>query len=388
MLVQKFGGTSVETLEKIKDVAKFVCDKLKVHDKSIVVVSAMGKTTNNLTAEICELSNTPPKREVDQLLSIGETKSSALLSTALCDLGVNAISLTGWQAGIFTDKTFGGAFIEDIEESVLMRFLQDYDVLVVTGFQGVTINGDVTTLGKGGSDTTAVALASTFGCKCEIYTDVEGIFTVDPKVLPNAKKLERISYAELMESSASGAKVMETRSIEIASKYNTELYVAKSLEEKRGGTIVSAEIENFEAMPIKGLVLQEDNSLLNVYLNGQNNLAKLFEIFAQASQKIQGATNDKNIFVCLIEEKNKKNIENLLKKYKFKYKIKKQGLKITLVGSGFQTHSLALKNIISWLGEERVEIYNISISEISLMFLIDIKDKEKTVKILSEKLGL
>ena len=216
MITLKFGGTSVESLDKISKVANFVFERLEYHKKIVVVVSAMGRTTNQLTEEIYTLSTNAPKREIDQLLSTGETKSAALLATALCELGARAISLTGWQAGVFTDKTYGGAFIEDIEESVFMRYFEKYDVLVVTGFQGVTLQGDVTTLGKGGSDTSAVAIASSLGCACEIYTDVEGVFTADPKVIPTAKKLDGISFADMMEASASGAKVMETRSIEIA----------------------------------------------------------------------------------------------------------------------------------------------------------------------------
>ena len=389
MITLKFGGTSVESLDKISKVANFVFERLEHHKKIVVVVSAMGRTTNQLTEEIYTLSQNAPKREIDQLLSTGETKSAALLATALCELGARAISLTGWQAGVFTDKTFGGAFIEDIEESVFMRYFEKYDVLVVTGFQGVTLQGDVTTLGKGGSDTSAVAIASSLGCACEIYTDVEGVFTADPKVIPSAKKLDGISFADMMEASASGAKVMETRSIEIASKYNTKLYVGKSLEIKKEGTIVGVETTNFESMPIKNLVVQDKNCLLEINLKKGQTLSKVFEILSTAGQKVQGAmVQEKNYFSCIIEEKNKKNIEKSLKNAKINYSFKNYGTKMTLVGSGFQTHLLALRNIFSALEEKGIKLKSLSISETAVVVLIEEKHAKTAAEVLSQKLGL
>ena len=322
-------------------------------------------------------------------MSTGETKSAALLATALCELGARAVSLTGWQAGVFTDKTFGSAFIEDIEESVFMRYFEKYDVLVVTGFQGVTLQGDVTTLGKGGSDTSAVAIASSLGCACEIYTDVEGVFTADPKVIPSAKKLDRISFADMMEASASGAKVMETRSIEIASKYNTKLYVGKSLEIKKEGTMVGIETTNFESMPIKNLVVQDKNCLLEIDLKKGQVLSKMFEILSTAGQKVQGAmVQEKNYFSCIIEEKNKKNIEKSLKNAKINYSFKNYGTKITLVGSGFQTHLLALRNIFSALEDKGIELKSLSISETAVVVLIEEKHAKTAAEVLSQRLGL
>ena len=388
MLVQKFGGTSVQTLEKITRVANFIYKNLSVYKKIVVVVSAMGQTTNNLTNEICSIAENPPAREVDQLLSIGEIKSASLLATALIKLGAKAISLTGWQTGIFTDKNFGGAFIEDIDTSRILNYFKTYDILVVTGFQGVTINGDITTLGKGGSDTTAVALSASLSCGCEIYTDVEGIYTCDPKIFKDAKKLENISFAELMEASASGAKVMETRSVEIASKYQVGLYIAKSLEEKKEGTFVGVETKNFESMAIKNLVVQDSNYELKIEIQKEQNLSGLFEILATTRQKIQGAKIAENCFLCIIEEKNKKNIEKILKKHNFKYNFQNFGAKITLIGSGFQTHILALKNIFQALEDVGVKVTGLSITEISVTFLVDEKDKGNAIRALSQKLSL
>lgn len=392
MKVLKYGGSSLENISKIKAVAECVKNKLKSSKKLIVVVSAMGKTTNNLTALASQFIIQPKKRELDQLISIGENQSAVLMTLALQNLGVSAISLTGWQAGIFTDNSFGGAFIEEIEISRINSYLKTYDVIVVTGFQGVTLKGDITTLGKGGSDTTAVALAGKFGSKCEIFTDVQGVFTVDPKVFKDAKKLKKISYDDLMEASINGAKVMETRSVEIASKYNVELYISKSLEEKPEGTKVGAEVENFEAMPIKNLAVQDDVLPLKIQIKKNADLPKIFEIFSQNFQKVQGGIfqqkNQKKYFSCYINEKNAKNIEILLKKHDFNYIFEKSYCKLTLVGSGFQTHSMVLKNIFKWLADEKITPKFLTISEVSMSFLVGQKNKEKAIHVLAKNLGL
>ncbi|EET88484.1 aspartate kinase [Clostridium carboxidivorans P7] len=227
-IVQKYGGTSVGTIDKIKAVAKKVIERKKEGNDIVVVVSAMGKTTDKLIDMAKQISDNPNKREMDMLISTGEQVTIALLSMVFQESGYDSVSLTGFQAGIKTGGVHTKNRIFDIEIQNVENHLKDGKIVVVAGFQGMNENGDITTLGRGGSDTTAVALAAKLNCTCEIYTDVDGIYGVDPRVWPNAKKLDYISYEEMMEMASLGAGVMETRAVEIGCKYKIPIYVAST----------------------------------------------------------------------------------------------------------------------------------------------------------------
>lgn len=253
--VLKFGGTSVATTSHIKNIASYI--KEQGDDEIVVVVSAMGKYTDELIKLASDITIDIDKRELDMLLATGEQQTIALLTIALKEVGVNAISYTGAQAGVITTDDHSKGIIKDVNISRVRESLDQGLVVVVAGFQGVTESGNISTLGRGGSDTSCVALAAKLGFDAEIYTDVDGIYTVDPRVFKDAKKLDKISYEEMMEMASLGAGVIETRSVELAKKYNVPLYIARSLSEKGSGTM----IENgylFEDKPITGLSIKKD----------------------------------------------------------------------------------------------------------------------------------
>ncbi len=240
MIVQKYGGSSLADIEKIKDAACRVIDSKKRDDSIVVVVSAMGKSTDNLVGLAYRISDNPDKREFDRLLSTGEVISSTLLAMALKSLGYDAVSLTGAEAGIQTDVQFGRARILKVKSRRILRELNRGKIVVVAGFQGITKQGDITTLGRGGSDVTAVILAIELGAEiCDIYTDVEGIYTADPRIVSEARKLEKISYEEALELASCGAEVIHPRAVELAWHYKTPILVAASFNNNPGTTIYS-----------------------------------------------------------------------------------------------------------------------------------------------------
>ncbi|MCA0387197.1 MAG: aspartate kinase [Bacteroidetes bacterium] len=242
LVVQKFGGSSVADAQKILGVAARIAKRVDAGFKLIIVVSAMGKSTDGLIKLAKEVSPDPDPREYDMLLSTGEQVSVSLVSMALKDLGVKSKSLNAFQAGIKTTKSHTQAKILHFDTDYLKEQLKEYDVLVVTGFQGVTEDWEITTLGRGGSDTSAVALASALGVDCEIYSDVAGIYTTDPKLHPNAKKLKQVSYDEMLEMASLGAKVLHSRSVEIAKKFNINLYCGSTFSDEEGSYVVNEDI--------------------------------------------------------------------------------------------------------------------------------------------------
>ncbi|HCL80538.1 MAG TPA: aspartate kinase [Synergistaceae bacterium] len=265
MIVQKYGGSSVATPEKIRGVARKIRDRVEQGRKVIVVVSAMGKTTNSLIALAGEIAADPPPREMDMLLATGEQVSSALLAMALCDLKVPAVSCNAFQLGMVTTGGYTNARIMDLNLERVERLMAERSVLVVTGFQGVTPDGDVTTLGRGGSDTSAVAIAAKCGCSCEIYSDVAGIFTCDPNRCSGARKLEYITYDEMLELSSLGAKVLHSRAVEIAKKYSVELYCGSTFSDERGTYVVHSLPEWLEQPVVTGVTT--DNNQIRVTIS-------------------------------------------------------------------------------------------------------------------------
>ncbi|MDP3058896.1 MAG: aspartate kinase, partial [bacterium] len=348
VVVQKYGGSSVATIEKMHQIADRVIHKAAEGNQMVVVVSAMGKTTNQLLDIACQAASKPAGRELDMLLSTGEQESAALLAMILEDRGHSAISLTGFQAGILTSGMHTKSRIIDIDSERIIRHLNQGKIVVVAGFQGYNINQDITTLGRGGSDTTAVALAAKLACICEIYTDVDGIYSVDPRRYSNAKKLEEISYEEMKEMSHLGAKVMETRSVEIGHRFGVPIYVGLSCGEA-SGTIIKESDRTMEERSITGLSVAEN--ILMVTLKGMPyspaNVAHLFTQLAKEEVLVdmisQTSPIDGLISLSFTTERNELNVvEAVLDKVKgtfpdiiIQYDI--DLAKVSVVGMGMRT---------------------------------------------------
>ena len=315
-IVMKYGGTSVGSIEKIDRIAQYI-SSIKQEEEIVIVVSAMGKSTDELVRLAKELNENVSKREIDMLLATGEQKSIALLTIALSKYNVDAISLTGFQAGFITTSSHTKGIIKDIDIKRVQNHLKENKVVVVAGFQGITTKGEITTLGRGGSDTSAVALAAKLGYRCEIYTDVDGIYTTDPNLYPDAKKLDEISFEELMEMSSLGASVIETRSAELAKKYGVQLYVARSLSEKGSGTMIMNKADLFEAKPITGVSVMDD--VIMVLLECENakleNVATIFEVVSSKNINLdmisQNVDKSNNLVVSfsILEEDEQNLIE-------------------------------------------------------------------------------
>ncbi len=263
-VVQKYGGSSVADAEKIRNVAAKVAARYHSGEKLVVVVSAMGKTTNQLIALAETVTKGSYKREMDMLLATGEQVSAALLAMALKDLGVDALSLNAFQIGMITTDAHSSARICDIASDRLRSELDKRGVVVVTGFQGITEFGDLTTLGRGGSDTSAIAIAAALGCPCEIYSDVAGVYACDPRIIPDAKKLEYITYEEMLELASSGAKVLHSRGVEIADKQEVELYCGSTFSDERGTKIVKNLPEWLEQPVVTGVAVDADQIKVNL----------------------------------------------------------------------------------------------------------------------------
>lgn len=393
--VLKFGGSSVATTSKIMDIAKHLKTFKEKGDSLVVVVSAMGKTTNNLIELSKEIDKNPIKSEMDNLLSTGEIVSTALLSIALNKLGVKAISFSGARAGIVTTNHFNNAFIESVNPSQIYKYLKKDYIVIVAGFQGVTKDDMITTLGRGGSDTTAVALASALKCVCEIYTDVDGVYTVDPRVYPLAKKLDEITYDEMMEMSVNGAKVLETRSVELAKKYNVELYLGKTLETEKRGTFVMSKIENFEKMKISGLSVKDNISYVCINLK-DGNLCDFAQSVSDIADKLEmvnvlSTSNDKCLSFVLPDEKVNDVVLKIygdLNGYKFKVNAQQNFTKLTLVGNGLSTHKYFMTKTLSLLNNAGIKIEGLSLNEISMSILISSEHKVKAIEILSKEFEL
>ena len=270
LIVQKFGGSSVANAERINNVADIISTTYKEGNDVVVVVSAQGDTTDDLIAKANEINTNPSKREMDVLLSSGEQISMALLAMAIEKLGYPVTSLTGWQAGIKTTSNYSDARIRTVDTERLERELDMKRIVIVAGFQGINKYDDITTLGRGGSDTTAVALAAALHAdKCEIYTDVDGVYTADPRIVPNAKKLADVSYDEMLELASLGANVLHNRSVELALKYNVKLEVKSSFQ-RVDGTVVK-EVKNVEKMMVRGVA--RDNNTASIAVMAENGIA-------------------------------------------------------------------------------------------------------------------
>lgn len=399
MIIQKYGGSSVETIEKMKRIAQKIIQRRATEKDIIVVVSAMGKTTNMLLEMAGKAVENPSKREIDMLLSTGEQVSTSLLAMILNDQGCKAVSLTGYQAGIQTEGLHTKNKIKDIDTKKIEQFVSDGYVVVIAGFQGVNMSGDITTLGRGGSDTTAVALAAKFGCGCEIYTDVDGIYGVNPKLFPKAKKMHEISYEEMSELAFLGAKVMEPRAVEIGQKFGVEILVA-SAHEDLPGTIIKEKSHMLEARQITGLSVIDQIVMITInhFPQSPKGVADLFIRLADNEINIdmisQTILSDGllNIsFTCDAGEV--KAVEDVLKDMKKEYPMFNVSAdirvsKLSVVGLGMRSQSGIAASIFKLFADHDVPFQLVTTSEISISYTIPNERVQECVTLISEAFGL
>ena len=394
LIVQKYGGTSVGTLERIESVAQRVARARKDGNDIVVVVSAMSGETNKLIEYAHHFSKTPAKREMDILLSSGERVTAALLSIALQEMGVDSIALTGRQAGIKTDSNHTFARIESIDTTVMERELKNGRVIIVAGFQGINENQQVTTLGRGGSDLSAVAIAGALGADaCEIYSDVDGVYTTDPRIEPKAKKMDFISYDEMLELASLGAKVLQSRSVELAKKLGVKI-VAKSSFSEAEGTVISKEDEDMEEVLVSGIAL--DKNQARVTLRGVKDrpgiAAEIFSALAEeqinVDMIIQNASSDgmTNLGFTIPEselERAKKVISRFDQEFG-SADYDENVCKVSVVGVGMKSHSGVAAKAFSVMADNNINIEMISTSEIKVSMIIDQKYGELAVRTLHD----
>ena len=390
IVVQKYGGTSVGSTERILNVAKRIIAKKQNGYQVVVVVSAMGKTTDDLVKLAYEINPSPPKRELDRLLSTGEQISISLLSMALQSLGHNAISFTGPQVGIRTSGRHTKSRIEGIDTTKIMEALNDDKIVIIAGFQGVNENDDVTTLGRGGSDTSAVALACVLDAPCEIYTDVEGIFGVDPRLYPKAKKLDAVSYDEMLEMASLGAGVMHPRAIELASKYDTTIWVASS-EYEVPGTIIKKGEKNMEGQSITGVAIDNDEMMITIrdIPFDTNITSQFFSQFATKSINIdmisQSAPIDGLINISFTAPASDLNdAKKILSAFQGKHAgigviINEKISKLSVVGIGMRSQSGVAAKFFQLLADNNIQMLMITTSEIRISCIILSDDKDQAV---------
>ncbi len=393
IVVQKYGGSSLATIPRIKNVAYRIIEKKLAGYSPVVVVSAMGSTTDQLVQMAYSVTDSPTKRELDMLLATGEQVSIAMLSMTLNAMGHKAISFTGQQVGIHTMGYHGKSRIMDIETRKIEQALFDNNIVIVAGFQGVNERDDITTLGRGGSDTSAVALSCVLQCPCEIYTDVDGIYGVDPKLYPPAKKLEHVTFDEMLEMASLGSGIMHGRSIELGSKYNAKLYVASSIH-KTSGTTIDNEEETLKISQKKAITgLAVDTAEVLVSLSG---LPEHYDIVSNLFTRLA----DENVNIDMISQTSPTNalvdisfsapkdelqvLEGLFEDLKVKYlstvyTINRNVVKLSVVGVGMRYQPGVALRLFEVLQENRIPVEMITTSEIRISCMIPATLKEKAV---------
>ncbi len=390
LIVQKFGGTSVANAERVMNVAGIVKDAYEAGNQVVVVVSAQGDTTDDLIQKAKEINPKASRREMDMLLSSGEQISISLLAMALEKLGVPAVSLLGWQAGVNTSSAYGSARIKKMDTDRLQRELDKKNVVVVAGFQGINKFDDITTLGRGGSDTSAVAIAASLGADCcQIYTDVDGVYTADPRIVKNAKKLEEISYDEMLELATLGAQVLHNRSVEMSKKYNVNLEVLSSIQRVPGTKV--KEVVKVEKMLIKGVAKDDDVARISI-IGLKDTPGMAFKLFsALANKKINvdiilqsvGRDGTKDISFTVAEDHAEDAVACLNEMLPVvggqKVMCDAGVSKVSIVGSGMETHPGVAATMFEALFDADVNIQMISTSEIKISVLISREDGAKAV---------
>lgn len=396
LIVQKFGGSSVANAERVMNVASIVTDTYAKGNNVVVVVSAQGDTTDDLIEKANEINPKASKREKDMLLAAGEQISISLLAMAIEKLGYHAVSLLGWQAGFNTTSAHTSARIRKVEPDRIKKELDKKNIVIVAGFQGISKYGDITTLGRGGSDTSAVAIAASMHADlCQIFTDVEGVYTADPRKVKNAKKLQEISYDEMLELATLGAQVLNNRSVEMAKKYNIELEVLSSMT-KASGTIVK-EKTKMEKMLISGVA--KDTDVARISVMGVPNIPGLaFKMFSKLSAKdinvdiiLQSIGHDGKKDISFTVAKNRgEEAVALMKEYTENLGAEEilyddKVAKISIVGAGMESHAGVATKMFEALYDAQVNIQMISTSEIKVSVLIDSADADKAVSAIHSK---
>ena len=389
LIVQKFGGSSVRDAERVMNVAQIVTDTYRAGNDVVVVVSAQGDTTDELIEKAYEINPKPSKREMDMLMASGEQISISLLAMACEKLGCPAVSLLGWQAGFNTSSAYGVARIKNVKTDRLRSEIDRHNIVIVAGFQGINKYDDLTTLGRGGSDTSAVAIAAALRAdRCQIFTDVEGVYTADPRKVENAKKLQEITYDEMLELATLGAQVLNNRSVEMAKKYNVELEVLSSLK-RVPGTIVK-EVTKMEKMLIRGVTKDTDVARISVtnIPNTPGVAFKLFDVLAKNKINVDiilqsvGRDNTKDITFTV----SKGNADETVECVKKVFDIEDGDIicdtsvaKISIVGAGMESHPGTASTMFQALYERDINIDMIATSEIKISVLIDLEDADRAV---------
>jgi aspartate kinase len=390
LIVQKFGGTSVGTLERIEAVAQRVLKTRNEGHDVVVVVSAMSGETNKLIEYANHFAKIPNKKDMDMLLSSGERVTSSLLSIALNELGCKTVAMTGRGAGIVTDSVHTSARIESIDNGPIANKIKEGNVIIIAGFQGVNENGDITTLGRGGSDLSAVAIAGAIGADlCEIYTDVDGIYTTDPRIEPKAKKLEKISYDEMLEFASLGAKVLQNRSVEMAKKLNVNLVTRSSFNENEG-TLITKEENIMEQPIVSGIALDKNQARVSLIgVNDKPGIAS--EIF----KKLANESINIDMIVQTVGHDGKTNLDFTVPKTEVEStKIAMQNFdndianieyddsisKVSVVGVGMKSHSGVASSAFDAMAKSNINILMISTSEIKISLIIDERYSELAVR--------
>lgn len=396
LIVQKFGGTSVADAERMRNVAEIVTQTAKAGNQVVVVVSAQGDTTDDLIAKAAELNDRPSRREMDVLLNTGEMISMSLLAMTIQKLGFPVVSLTGWQIGLETNSTYSNARIKRISGDRLSAELEGGRIVIVAGFQGINKIGDVTTLGRGGSDTTAVAIAASLCADlCQIYTDVDGVYTADPRIVPEAKKLEAITYDEMLELASLGAQVLHNRSVEMAKKYNVDLEVISSFTRNPGTKV--KEGSHMEKLNVSG-VARDNNCARVAIINVEDTPGTAFKVFSlMAKHNVNidiilqsvGQGNKKSISFTIREDdadRVKKILEENAGMLGYEDVSINTGVaKVSIVGAGMASATGVAAKMFEALAMAGINIRMISTSEIKISVLINEEDSEKAVRAIHEE---
>jgi aspartate kinase len=400
LIVQKYGGSSVANPTKIKGVAKRVAASKRKGYDLVVVVSALGDTTDELLELAGQITLDPSEREMDMLLSTGEQVSVALLAMALHKLGIEAISFTGAQVGIRTDSSHTKAKIVDISTTRIKKELKAGRVVIVAGFQGTNLNQEITTLGRGGSDLTAVALAKVLKAEmCEICTDVKGVYTADPRIVRDARKLDTITYEEMLEMASLGSQVMQARSMEVASKFNVPMHVRSSFSPEEG-TMIIKEVKAMEDVLVRGVTVNKDEAKVTVcdVPDKPGEASKLFERLAKANVNvdmiIQNISRTKATDISFtVDKKDLRRIQEVVKKIASQIgakgvKFNKDVAKVSVVGVGMRSHSGVAAKMFHALASKKINIEMISTSEIKISCVVGEKHADKAVNALHKAFDL
>lgn len=396
--VLKFGGTSVADLDKIKNIATYLKERTEQEEQLVVVVSAMGKTTDQLLDNVSKITDQPNDQDLAMLLTTGEQQTISYLSITLNDLGISAKPLTGYQAGIETIGHHLKSKISSIKTELFNQLFEDHNIIIVAGFQGFNQDGELTTLGRGGSDTTAVALASALDCPCEIYTDVAGVYSTDPRIFNRAKRWETISYEEMMEMSALGAGVLETRSVEIAYNNGIRLYLGKTLSNEKGTWIVPND-QMLERKAVTGVALDKD--MVQVTLTSPDyDLQIVDEIFKALDEKevnidmISQIHTDEGLRLSFTAKDTEKwALQGILDSLQTQFsglsvEIKEDYVKVSVIGAGMRDMPGVASKVFRTLIEADIHFYQVTTSEISVSYLVGASNGERATTTLCEAFGL